>query len=195
MTPYFFGYGSLVNVETHDYPDTKPAQLRGWRRAWVRTALRNVVFLTAIPDVDSTIDGLIAAVPNGDWDALDLRERGYKRQPSGAAIIHELNPAPTIAHYVIPPEMQATSGDHMILRSYLDVVVQGYLRVFGEDGVARFFETTNGWYTPVLDDRNDPIYPRAQVLSAQETALVDHFLAQLTPEPTKNKTASDGNWG
>ncbi len=31
--PYFFGYSSLVNLATHDFPDPRPATLRGWRRA------------------------------------------------------------------------------------------------------------------------------------------------------------------
>ena len=180
MTPYFFGYGSLVNRATHDYPDAHPARLQGWRRAWVRTRRRDVVFLTVIPDPDTTIEGLIAAVPGADWAALDLREAGYTRQPSAQSILHPLAPPPDIAHYTIPPQEQCPDDNHVILRSYLDVVVQGYLREFGEDGVARFFETTSGWHTPIRDDRAAPVYPRHQPLGTHETELVDHHLAQLS---------------
>lgn len=180
MTPYFFGYGSLVNRATHDYPDTRPAQLQGWHRAWVRTAARDVVFLTVIPDPGTTIDGLIAAVPNADWAALDLRETGYARQASGASVQHDLSPAPPIAHYAVPAALQQQTGQHVILLSYLDVVVQGFLREFGEDGVARFFASTTGWKTPIRNDRAAPIYPRHQRLSASETALVDDHLARLS---------------
>ena len=60
MSPCFFGYGSLVNRATHDYPAATPAQLRGWRRTWVRTDIRDVVFLSVRPDPGSVIDGLVA---------------------------------------------------------------------------------------------------------------------------------------
>jgi hypothetical protein len=180
MTPYFFGYGSLVNRNTHAYPDAHPAQLLGWRRRWVRTRLRDVVFLTVEPDPSCTIDGLIAAVPGADWAALDLRETGYDRQPSGGAVAHPLGQAPQIAHYSVTPDNRVDSGDHCILRSYLDVVVQGFLREFGDAGVQRFFDTTSGWETPILDYRAAPIYPRHQTITNDETALVDLHLNRLS---------------
>lgn len=180
MTPYFFGYGSLVNRKTHSYPDTQRAQLNGWRRAWVRTAVRDLVFLSVIKDTTCTIDGLIAAVPNADWQALDAREAGYARLGSGGAVTHPITPAPDIAHYAVPPATTGVPGAHAILLSYLDVVVQGFVLEFGEDGVQRFFDTTDGWDTPVLNDRTAPRYPHAQTLTSNETALVDHHLARLS---------------
>ena len=58
-------------------------------------------------------------------------------------------------------------------------MVQGFLRLYGEDGVRGFFRTTTGWETPVLDDRDAPIYPRAQPLNRQERDLVDAHLDAL----------------
>lgn len=180
MTPYFFGYGSLVNVNTHSYGDTHPATLTGWQRAWVSTDVRDVVFLTACPMVGGMIDGLIAAVPEGDWAALDAREAGYARLASGDAVTHPARAA-QVQHYAVPEQNWRPAGaDHFILLSYLDVVVQGYLRVFGQDGVARFFDSTQGWETPILDDRNTPRYPRHKTLSRAETALVNDHLAALS---------------
>tara|TARA_R110002049_G_scaffold44333_3_gene129850 strand:+ start:88607 stop:89197 length:591 start_codon:yes stop_codon:yes gene_type:complete len=180
MTPYFFGYGSLVNRNTHAYPDARPAQLAGWRRKWVRTGGRDIVFLTVVPHGPTTVDGLIAAVPGADWVALDARERGYQRHASGGAVAHDLIPSPDIAHYAIPPENCGNDGEHVILLSYLDVVVQGFLREFGEEGAQRFFDTTDGWDTPILNDRNAPHYPRHQVLTAEETSVVDDHLIRLS---------------
>jgi hypothetical protein len=40
-------------------------------------------------------------------------------------------------------------------------------------------DTTDGWDTVVLNDRTNPIYPRAQSLSVDETALVDACLTQV----------------
>lgn len=178
MTPWFFGYGSLVNRATHQYPLAQTATLNGWRRVWVRTGLRDVVFLSIHPAEGHSIDGLIATVPDADWAALDQREHGYARIDATQHVTHRA-PASSIAAYQVAPENQRQGGDHRILLSYLDVVVQGFVREFGTAGAKAFFETTDGWDTPVLDDRAAPIYPRAQTLSAEEQALTDRLLAQV----------------
>ncbi|KPU84725.1 hypothetical protein JI58_01910 [Marinosulfonomonas sp. PRT-SC04] len=176
--PFFFGYGSLVNRSTHDYLRAQPAQISGWRRAWRATSSRDLCYLTAVPDPSSQIDGLIAAVPNGDWDALDLREAVYLRQDASHQVHHKIKHNPSVAIYAIAPDAHhPPTAKTPILLSYLDVVVQGYLAEFGEAGVARFFASTDGWGAPIMDDRADPRYPRAQTLSKSETALVDFHLA------------------
>ncbi len=177
--PYFFGYGSLVNQATHDFPMPRRATLRGWRREWRHTDLRPVAFLSARPDPASRIDGLIAHVPNDDWAALDQREWAYDRVPVTAAVTHPLPHTVEIAVYSVPPHHPSPDQSHPILLSYLDVVLQGYLREFGPDGVTRFLATTDGWDTPILNDRPAPRYPRAQQLSNAETDMVDQALRQL----------------
>lgn len=177
--PYFFGYGSLVNTATHDYSDPQPARLAGWQRSWCHTALRDVAFLSAVPARGVTIDGLIASVPGADWEALDAREFAYQRIPT-QSVEHPLATTPEISVYSVPQGNQNQgSTRHPILLSYLDVVVQGYHKVFGESGVADFFATTSGWDCPILDDRAAPRYPRHQLLTQMETTLVDHHLSQL----------------
>ena len=173
----FFGYGSLVNRATQDYPGVKRATVSGWRRAWRHTGARKVAFLTAVPCPNTRIDGLLAEVPGGDWAALDAREWAYIRAPAepgrGAQIYH------------IPADLHtAPSQTHPILLSYLDVVVQGYLNEFGEAGVARFFATTDGWEAPIINDRTAPQYPRALQLSPDETALVDAMLSDVGAKVT-----------
>lgn len=177
---FFFGYGSLVNRKTHDYGRATPARARGWRRIWRHTALRPVAFLTVVPSPGTEIEGLIAPVPNGDWRALDAREHAYDRVMLEDLSDHPLPHPPEVAIYSIPAGKHgAPSMAHPVLLSYLDVVVQGYLAEFGEAGVARFFDTTEGWDAPILDDRAHPHYPRHQTLSSTEIALVDHWLARL----------------
>ena len=177
--PYFFGYGSLVNRATHAYADAHPARIAGWRRAWRHVEGRKVAFLTAVPDPGSEIDGLVAHVPGGDWAALDMREHAYARVMA-ERVTHALGGGPEIHIYHAPEDMHVAASEHRpVLLSYLDVVVQGYLREFGENGVERFFETTDGWDSPIRDDRADPLYPRHQVLTDGERALVDAHLARL----------------
>jgi hypothetical protein len=179
-TPYFFGYGSLVNTATHEYHDPRPARLSGWRRTWAHTDLRDVAFLTAIPAPDHAIDGLIAAVPGADWEALDLREYAYDRLPASEAVHHDLPGVPEISVYAVPQTRQKPGSErHPILQSYLDVVLQGYLNVFGKDGAIAFMETTDGWDAPILDDRSAPIYPRHQTITAQERSLFDTLIESV----------------
>jgi hypothetical protein len=181
--PHFFGYGSLVNTATHIYPNAQKAALTGWRRAWICTDEREVVFLSAVPaTAQDQIQGLIASVPNADWVALDKRETGYERVPSKDKVNHAGTAIADIAHYAVAQENWRTSQDHAILLSYLDVVVQGYLQQFGEEGVQAFFDTTDGWDTPIVNDRDTPRYPRAQVLTEQERALVDQHLARIAAQ-------------
>ena len=174
----FFGYGSLVNRATHDYALATPARLSGWRRVWRHTKLRDWPYLSAEP-AEAEIDGLVAAVPGDDWAALDQREAAYKRH---GLLHHRLSTAPGWAHrieiYAVDDAHALPPNKHPILLSYLDTVVQGFLREFGQDGVKRFFSTTSGW-TALLDDRGAPHYPRAQQTSRAERALVDDHTESL----------------
>ena len=179
--PYFFGYGSLVNSATHDFPDLQPARLTGWRRAWRHTDLRPVAFLTAIPDTARVIDGMIAHVPGDDWAAMDEREWAYDRVTVTEHVAHDRQHPTEVAVYAVPEGRHTRpSEDFPILMSYLDVVVQGYLRTYGRDGAVRFFDTTDGWGSPILNDRAVPRYPRHQVLRPEETEFVDAQIARLS---------------
>lgn len=177
---FFFGYGSLVNRATHHYANAHPASVRGWRRAWRHTDLRDVAFLTVVPDDSTTIEGLIAGVPGDDWAALDEREAAYGRVPVSDHVTHPLPHRPEIAIYAIEAgKHRAPTQDHPILLSYVDVVLQGYLREFGKAGAQAFLDTTDGWHAPVLDDRAAPIYPRHQTLTTLERDFIDNALAAL----------------
>lgn len=174
----FFGYGSLVNRATHAYHAPRPARLDGWRRVWRGTHLRKVAYLSVTPDETCSLQGLVADVHGEDWAALDAREAAYRRHDVTDTVSHS-GPIVKTALYQVEPHHIADNDGHPILLSYLDVVVQGYLLEFGEEGVADFFQTTSGWHAPILDDRANPIYPRHQNLSADQTALVDRHLAAV----------------
>lgn len=174
QTPQFFGYGSLVNLATHDYASPTRATLRGWRRVWRHARARPIAFLSVEPCTDTILHGITAGVPNADWTALDLREREYLRRDVSDQFDH-----PTAIYEANPAHTTAPSAQHPILLSYLDVVVAGYETLLGADGPAHFFATTTGW-GPILDDRRDPLYPRAQPLSDQTRTTVDAALCALS---------------
>lgn len=174
--PQFFGYGSLVNLATHSYAAPERATLHGWRRVWRHTSRRTVAYLSAEPAPGAAIDGVIAAVPGGDWAALDAREAAYVRRDVTVETKGTPTHGPVAVYEVTEGLLSDPSTAHPILLSYLDVVVQGYLQLFGEDGAEAFFASTQGWHAPILNDRAAPRYPRAQTLSPSETAFVDAAL-------------------
>ncbi len=175
---FIFGYGSLVNRATHAYDTAHRATLRGWRRAWRHTTRREVAFLNVVPEPGHVLQGMVLRVPPVAPD-LDRREYAYSRTDVTDVVDHPLPSRPTVNLFAIPPGAEDGRGGHVLLLSYIDVVVQGYLREFGEDGVREFFETTEGWDAPVIDDRAAPRYPRAQPLDDGLAGLVDHWLAQV----------------
>jgi hypothetical protein len=94
-------------------------------------------------------------------------------------LLHDNSPHPIQVYAVPQVQANAPAVAHPILLSYIDVVVQGFLCEFGPQGAEDFFATTTGWNAPILNDRSAPQYPRAQRLTAQETAVVDAGLSNL----------------
>lgn len=179
MRPFIFGYGSLVNRRTHDFAEAHPAHLKGWKRAWRRTNLRRVAYLTAVPSNDSVIDGLILQATHGDA-TLDQREHAYARHTVTHAVAHPAENSGDVQVYSIADGTHfEPTYENPVLLSYVDVVVQGYFREFGEEGVRNFFETTEGWHAPIHDDRAKPIYSRHQSLCRSELDQVDFWLKEV----------------
>lgn len=168
-----FGYGSLVNRATHGYAGACPARLRGWRRLWVATPARPQAWLS-VCRAPGEILGLAAAVP--DWAALDLREAAYLRHP---VTVDTDRGALAVQVYAVPGADRPAGPGYRLVLSYIDCVVQGFLREYGAEGAAHFFATTDGWDSPVIDDRAAPRYPRAQRLDDAERAAVDAGLRSV----------------
>ncbi|GLQ34469.1 gamma-glutamylcyclotransferase [Amylibacter marinus] len=174
----FFGYGSLVNLRTHNYQNPQTGRISGWRRVW-RSARNGDISFLSIEPYDGEISGMFASTAGIGWDALDLRERGYARQSLPKGCIIGTQPDSPAMIYVGAPNAIDPSVQKPILLSYLDVVVQGFHVHFGRQGVADFFNSTAQWARPVLDDRAAPIYPRAQELTLEQQQLVDENLERL----------------
>ncbi|WP_234984259.1 gamma-glutamylcyclotransferase [Roseivivax jejudonensis] len=168
----------MVNTRTHQNRPAAVAQLRGWRRGWRTPPGSEVAVLTALPDPEAEIEGLVAAVAPADWAALHAREAHYDLHDVSTSTRHDTGTESRIGLYAVP-DRHGRAAAAPILLSYLDVVAQGYLDHFGPEGLARFVETTEGWETPVTDDRAAPRYPRAQPLADDTRAAVDALLSGL----------------
>jgi len=174
LTFSVFGYGSLVNRGTlPPAVDVRPATVTGWRRAWraaSRSAGRGVCAVSISEAADEAIDGLVVTFEQAIWPAIEAREQRY--------VWFELDGfGERVLAFRAQPEVDRWGDtEHPVSLTYIDCILQGYLREFGEDGVRRFMASTDGWHVPIVDDRAAPRYPRAQVLTADERALVDRML-------------------
>ena len=191
----YFGYGSLVNPATHrtNIIGTIKVRLKGWRREWLvrpNNSFGAVALLSAKRDETSEIDGLVVLDHAANQAALDARENNYNRHivDSGSITIletkanggetcpAELDTSIYVAMHIPEPD---NYRQFKILRSYLDAVMQGYFSNFGEEGVARFVQSTDNFDMGVREDRHNPVYPRSVVTTKKEQALFERFVPNL----------------
>lgn len=180
----YFGYGSLVNRATHrtEIVHAVPARLIGWRRCWrPRPDMPGfpAALLTVREQEDAVCDGLLVYDRAENLATIDEREARYRRLPVPLERLEAALPVPEgcpvyvyRAEDAVPPHPEPPH----ILRSYLDAVLQGFLHVHGEEGVRRFLMETDGFDTPIHDDRAAPLYPRAVMLAEKEKVLVEEML-------------------
>ncbi len=183
----YFGYGSLVNPATHrtEIIGYSKATLKGWRREWLArpdNSFGNVVLLSVKRCENSEIDGLVVLDHAHNQPALDERESNYDRHTVSARALAGLKDFYTsqveTSIYVASHFPQVDNAhEFCILRSYLDAVMQGYLHHFGEEGVARFVQSTDNFHFAICEDRHNPRYPRFVETSKSEQKLFD----QLAP--------------
>jgi hypothetical protein len=185
----YFGYGSLVNRETlrTRIVAAAPARVAGWRREWQpRPELAldadravHASLLTVRPAPDSAIDGLLVFDHLENLAAVDLRENDYQRRHVPEAALSLAagtlpRGCPAYIYEADPPEAEGEPCP--ILQSYLDAVLKGFYREHGLRGLEEFIAVTGNFDTPILTDRDWPIYPRAVILSEEDRALFDRLL-------------------
>ncbi len=183
----YFGYGSLVCRATHrtEIVSAVPARLTGWRRHWrPRPDMPGfpAALLSVRPDPQAACDGLLVFDRAENLAAVDAREARYRRVAlarSDLEIAGEVPPDCAIWLYVAEDHLPPHRDPPMILRSYLDAVLHGFADEHGEAGLRRFLAETDGFDTPIHDDRASPLYPRAVTLQGHRKALIEAALASL----------------
>lgn len=122
------------------------------------------------------IDGVVVRIPLSDLPILDAREAGYDRLKVPASDF-ELPGNCTDEHihvYVSDTSHSGHSNEHYpILQSYIDCVLAGYCAVFEHAGMQHFVDSTVGWDGVILNERGNPLYPRAVQLPESQLALFD----------------------
>jgi cation transport regulator ChaC len=192
----YFGYGSLVNRETLRTPiiGARRVRLKGWRRHWQERAAMadpaiggGIALLSVHRCEDAAIDGLAIEDRLSSLPDLDRREAMYDRH---ALEEHEIehhheheaqSPLPGPVQIYVGRERgegAPGSGRGMLLQSYVDAVMAGFLREFGEAGVTGFLSTTEGFEREMIADRANPRYPRAVAVPDATSRWFDELLAE-----------------
>lgn len=130
-------------------------------------------------DPAAVIDGLLVVDRAENLAAVDQREERYRRvslTPSDLELSAELPAGCSL--YVYEASADQASVRLEIIQSYLDAVLQGFLREYGRAGVERFVRETEGFDATVIADRKTPGYPRAVRLEADEEAYFDALIMQ-----------------
>lgn len=183
----YFGYGSLVNCDTRAAGSVAVrGRLRGWVREWRIAGTpgqQGVCSLTVRPQEGTEIFGLMVREHRDGLPALDTREWRYDRLDLGAGAFladpgQGAHDGLGFVYRAKPEHYRWGSDEHPILQSYVDCVLAGFHRHWGEAGVRHFIETTDGWHVPILNDRDNPRYPRAVRISNDMQALFDDALAE-----------------
>lgn len=189
----YFGYGSLVNCDTRKADSVAVrGHLSGWVREWRiagPTPRGGVCSLTVRPEEGTDIRGLMVSEHRDGLATLDEREWRYDRVdlgegafcPDAAHEPHQAEPhgADSFVYRAKDAHYRWGDEDHPILLSYVDCVLAGFLKHWGEEGVRHFVETTHGWHVPILDDRDDPRYLRAVRIPDDARAFFDEALAEV----------------
>lgn len=179
----YFGYGSLVNRRTlrTKFLGIRRATATGWRRFWLPRPAPEMAFLSVRPEEGFPTQGVVVYDHADHLPAVDEREAGYVRR----VVLPEhlrIEDAPGVEVPVFIYEAHRETPDaadlgSRFLQSYLDAVLQGFLVLYGREGVERFVAETEGFETEIVRDRERPLYPRPVTLSDEEARLFDTLVA------------------
>lgn len=186
----YFGYGSLVNLETLTTPYIRavPAVLVGWRRHWQARpgdAVPMRALLSVHQDKGTRIGGMLVFDHASSLAALDEREHHYARvslkpadlqisDTSASTLMNRLEDGGLFVYV----GQQSIGVDPPLLQSYLHTVMDGFLNEYGEAGLIAFLETTDGFERPIIEDRHAPHYPRMTQVSDDRRAWFDRLLRE-----------------
>lgn len=182
----YFGYGSLVNRRTRPADESaQPATLHGWRRHWGHQSRHHGHYGNSCSlsiregGQGDRIQGMVVTIPTSALPVLDERESGYDRimLPAEHFSLPADCTAREVAVYVSSAQRRGDAHEaHPILQTYVDCVMDGFERVFGDTGLADFLHSTDGWHGPIENDRHAPRYPRAVTLHERVLQRFDALL-------------------
>lgn len=182
-TDFIFGYGSLVNRQTFTQAeDFYRVSVDGFIREWSHrtvTPFGQITALTLRRMEEKTVDGVAISFAARHLPKIDQREIGYVKEKIDGNCVdwkEQTRKHARLHVYTSKGSGLLATAEFPILQSYIDVVMQGYLTVFGKEGAKRFIDSTLGWRGYILNDRDAPIYPRHTKITDVERSIIDQLL-------------------
>ncbi|WP_421714417.1 gamma-glutamylcyclotransferase family protein [Alteromonas stellipolaris] len=201
------GYGSLLSRDSRErhsgiYTQGLPVRVSGFKRAWVTRSLQEKqTYVGAVADNTSQLNAqLIPAEVN---PSLRAREKNYRFVEVPVSAIEHVSSSLCNQSSFTPVLRDAlshhqlwlcetllchhASSDFPVSQSYIDTCLVGCLEHGGVSEAHAFIEHTHGWEHPRINDRANPLYPRAAIISKQHLAQIDRLLNNVKP-PTQRHT-------
>lgn len=183
---YIFGYGSLIDSDCRQrtFPGEQAyaARLHGYQRYW--SGIKGSQDSSAVvisPQAKASVNGVLIPFDEAFLTQLDQREAGYERvllKAEQVELLSEL-PKPAAKIYVyVAHEYWHPQSNSPILQSYLDVCLRGCLAI-SEQYAREFLLSTNYWVNHWVDDRQQPLYPRAENIDALALEQIDSILNDM----------------
>jgi gamma-glutamylcyclotransferase (GGCT)/AIG2-like uncharacterized protein YtfP len=195
---FIFGYGSLVESQSRARTSPSalyafPVNVAGIQRGWFDQTggvSLSTTYLGAVPDSNSSCNGVIFQVSQQQLAAFDQRETGYNRDRIDQKNITMLNgsrsaPEGDIWFYA-SKEKRYASPECPIVQSYVDICLNGCLELEAtyplaqEAGFAEtFLKTCSHWSKYWVNDR---IYPRRAFIYAPNAGRIDQLIQKVLGE-------------
>ena len=185
---FIFGYGSLINAESRAITGVSgeviPLKVTGVRREWGHIiSVAKITGLNLVENPDSWCNGGLASIDETELLNFDQREDdgGYRR------ILLEENKITGLPKefsgekiwVYVGKNSKPMAEDAPIIQSYIDIAMSGCLS-FGENFAREFVISTYRWNTPWVNDRLNPIYPRA-MKEVPLAGTIDRILKEEIP--------------
>ncbi len=184
---FIFGYGSLINSISRQVTGETGAavavKISGFVRHWSKISSHyGMSSVVVLADISGACNGVLVEVQGSELKQFDEREKGYQRV---LVDLHSINfydssqillagPGSDIKIWLYQAETIVQPCQKFpVVFSYLDVILAGCLE-YSSEFCDDFIELTQGWQHRMLNDRQNPRYPRVQ--EDLDTALLDPFI-------------------
>ena len=212
--PYIFGYGSLIEQASRMRTTPAamyvlPARARGYVRGWwARTASTigfTTTFVGAIRQESSSVNGVIYAVTEEEFEATKKRESGYTATDITSAVeILSGGSTPKDKIWIFlnkftdgELEKSLPSPQFPIVESYVDICLTGCLQIeqgFPDVGeFAKEFITSTVKWSKYWE--NDRVNARRPFVTVPLFGKIDHLLEKHLPGLFAEIQLAPGRWG
>lgn len=181
---WIFSYGTLINPEirkkTGNSGKTCIARARGYRRRWNwQHPTQSRTALGVEKKEDCQCLGVVVEIPDSEIHKFDEREFNYRREHVDNV---ECQVKLDEVWIYVPIEPKLASTQKPIVQTYLDPILDYFLKV-DEELAQEFLQTTMDWERPWVDDRDNPVYPRA--LEKVDTNRIDKCIKEFLHSNTQ----------